>query len=111
MDPNPQRFDVPLEPGVSGLDVAAALVGWLQRECGATAGEYDLDGTVVTIPVKVPARRVMTAGTRLRSKIIRQHSKELVGHTEELVRLCDARRRRARALVHEARELKAPRSA
>jgi hypothetical protein len=111
MDQNPYNYEVPLEPGVSGLEVAASLVGWLQRECGATAGDYDLDGTVVNIPLRVPARRVMCAGTRLHSRLTRQHSAELVGYTEDLVRRFDARQRRTRSLLREARELHARRSA
>jgi hypothetical protein len=97
-----------LEPGVSGLELAAALVGWLQRECGATAGEYDVDGALVSIPLKVPARRVASAGTRLRSRITRAHSEELLGQAEDLVRRFEARHRRAHALLVEARELCAP---
>src|SRR2546425_13253849 len=71
-------LDLPLEPGVSGLELAAALVGWLQRECGAVAGEYDVERAVMSIPLRVPARRVACAGTRLRSRITRAHSEELV---------------------------------
>ncbi|TMK38857.1 MAG: hypothetical protein E6G66_18180 [Actinobacteria bacterium] len=66
---NQQAHNLPLEPGVSGLELAAALVGWLQQECGAVAGEYDMEGSVMSIPLHVPARRVACAGTRLRSKI------------------------------------------
>ena len=32
------------------LVCAAALVGWLQRECGAVAGEYDVEGNPKEAP-------------------------------------------------------------
>jgi hypothetical protein len=101
---------LPLEPGTSGLELAAALVGWLQRECGAVAGEYDVEGAVMTIPLRVPARRVAGAGMRLRSRITREHSEELVDRAEELFRRFEARHRRARTLLDQARELCAPRT-
>jgi hypothetical protein len=103
-----QSHNLRLEPGVSGLEVAAVLVGWLQRECGATAGEYDLEANVVSIPLRVPARRVVLAGTRLHSRITRARSEELLGHAAELLRRFEARHHRARALLMEARELCAP---
>jgi len=102
---NQQAHNLPLEPGVSGLELAAALVGWLQQECGAVAGEYDMEGSVMSIPLHVPARRVACAGTRLRSKITRARSEELVDHAEELLRRFEARCRRARALLEQARVL------
>ena len=105
---NRHGLNLPLEPGVSGLELAAALVGWLQQECGAVAGEYDLGGAVMSIPLQVPARRVASAGTRLRSRITRARSEELVDHAEELVQRCEARHRRARALLEQAHELCAP---
>ena len=105
MDPNPQSYDVPLAPGVSGLEVAAAVVGWLQRECGATVGGYDVDGIVVNIPLNVPARGVISAGNRLHSRLTRARSAELMGHAEELVRRFDARHSQARALLLEAQQL------
>src|SRR6267378_2022716 len=101
-------LDLPLEPGVSGLELAAALVGWLQRECGAVAGEYDVGGAVMTIPLQVPARRAACAGTRLRSRITRAHSEELVDHAEELLQRFQARHRRTRVLLEQAHELWAP---
>ena len=106
--PNQHGRNLHLEPGVSGLELAAALVGWLQRECGAVAGEYDVEGTLVSIPLEVPARRVAWAGTRLRSRITRAHSEELLGQAEDLVRRFEARHRRAHALLLEARKLSAP---
>ena len=105
---NQQAHNLPLEPGVSGLELAAALVGWLQQECGAVAGEYDVGGAVMSFPLQVPAHRVACAGTRLRSRITRAHSEELVDHAEELLRRFEARHRRARALLEQARELCAP---
>src|SRR5712675_2162650 len=69
--PKPRGLNLQLEPGVSGLDLAAALVGWLQRECGAVAGEYQVEGNVVSIPLQVPARRVACAGTRLHARLTR----------------------------------------
>jgi len=108
MVPNQRDHNLSLEPGVSGLELAAALVGWLQQECGAVAGEYDLGGAVMSIPLQVPARRVASAGTRLRSRITRARSEELVDHAEELVQRCEARHRRARALLEQAHELWAP---
>jgi len=101
-------LDLPLEPGVSGLELAAALVGWLQRECGAVAGEYDVGGAVMTIPLRVPARRAACAGTRLRSRVTRAHSEELIDHAEELLQRFQTRHRRARVLLEQARELWAP---
>ena len=106
--PNQHGHNLPLEPGVSGLELAAALVGWLQRECGAVAGEYDVGGAGMSIPLQVPARRVACAGTRLRSRITRAHSEELVDHAEELLQRFEARHRRARALLEQAHELCAP---
>jgi hypothetical protein len=108
--PKPYGLSLPLEPGVSGLDLAAALVGWLQRECGAVAGEYEVQGNVVSIPLQVPARRVTYAGTRLHARLARAHSEELLITTEELLRRFEARHRRIRALLVEARELCASRA-
>jgi hypothetical protein len=105
---NRHGLDLPLEPGVSGLELAAALVGWLQRECGAVAGEYDVGGAVMSIPLQVPARRVACAGTRLRSRITRAHSEELVDQAEELLEGFEARHRRTRALLEQAHELWTP---
>ena len=107
--PKPYGLSLPLEPGVSGLDLAAALVGWLQRECGAVAGEYEVQGDVVSIPLQVAARRVTSAGTRLHARLARAHSEELLITTEELLRRFEARHRRIRALLVEARELRASR--
>ena len=106
--PNHHGRNLHLEPGVSGVELAAALVGWLQRECGAIAGEFDVEGGVVSIPLQVPARRVAGAGTRLRSRITRAHSEELLGQAEDLVQRFEACHRRAHALLVEARELCAP---
>src|SRR2546423_3837086 len=106
--PNQHGRNLHLEPGVSGLELAAALVGWLQRECGAVAGEYDVEGNLVSIPLQVPGRRVAYAGTRLRSRITRAHSEELLGQAEDLVRRFETRHRRAHAPLVEARELCAP---
>jgi hypothetical protein len=103
--PNPPGHNVHLAPGVSGLDLAAALVGWLQRECGAVAGEYDVEGNVVSIPLRVPASRVACAGTRLHARLTRARSEELLMNAEELFRRFEARHRRANALLVEAREL------
>jgi hypothetical protein len=105
---NPYGLNLPLEPGASGLELAAALVGWLQRECGAVPGEYDVGGAVMSIPLQVPARRVACAGTRLRSRITRARSEELVDQAEELLQRFEARHRRARALLEQAHELWAP---
>jgi hypothetical protein len=106
--PSQRGHNLPLEPGTSGLELAAALVGWLQRECGVVAGEYDMEGAAVTIPLQVPARRVARAGTRLRSRITREHSEELVDRAEELFRRFEARHRRARTLLEQARDLHTP---
>jgi hypothetical protein len=108
--PNPRAVNLQLEPGVSGLDLATALVGWLQRECGAVAGEYDVQGNVVSIPLQVPARRVACAGARLNAKLTRAHSEELLITAEELFQRFESRHRRIRALLLEARELCAPRT-
>ena len=105
---NQHGQNLPLEPGMSGIELAAALVGWLQRECGAVAGEYDVGGAVMSIPLQVPARRVAYAGTRLRSRITRAHSEELVDQAEELLQRFEARHRRARTLLEQAHELCAP---
>jgi hypothetical protein len=105
---NRHGLHLPLEPGVSGLELAAALVGWLQRECGAVAGEYDVGAGITTIPLRVPARRAACAGTRLRSKITRARSEELVDHADELLQGFEARHRRARALLEQAHELWTP---
>jgi len=105
---NRHGLNLPLEPGVSGLELVAALVGWLQRECGAVAGEYDVGEAVTSIPLQVPARRVACAGTRLRSRITRAHSEELVDHAEELLQRFEARHRRARALLEQAQNVWAP---
>lgn len=107
MDKAPQQHQFPLELGVSGFDVAASLVGWLQLECGATAGDYDFDGSAVVIPVMIPGRRVVSASTRLRSKIAREHAQQLILHTQELLRRSHARKSRARTLLLEARLLRA----
>ena len=107
---NQDDLDLPLEPGVSGLELAAALVGWLQRECGAVAGEYDVAEAAMTIPLQVPARRAACAGTRLRSRITRARSEELLDHAEELLQRFEARHRRTRALLEQAHELWAPRA-
>jgi hypothetical protein len=108
--PKPSGLSLHLEPGVSGLDLAAALVGWLQRECGAVAGEYEVEGDVVSVPLQVPARRIACAGTRLRAKLTRAHSEELLITAEELLRRFEAGHRRIRALLLEARELCTPRA-
>jgi len=105
---NQHGQNLPLEPGMSGIELAAALVGWLQRECGAVAGEYDVGGAVMSIPLQVPARRVAYAGTRPRSTITRAHSEELVDQAEELLQRFEARHRRARTLLEQAHELWAP---
>jgi hypothetical protein len=106
----PRGRSLQLEPGVSGLDLAAALVGWLQRECGAVAGEYQVEGNVVSIPLQVPARRFACAGTRLRARLTRAQSEELLITAEELFQRFEARHRRIRALLREARELSRPRA-
>jgi hypothetical protein len=108
--PNPYGLNLQLEPGVSALDLAAALVGWLQRECGAVAGEYDVEGNVVSIPLQVPARRVACAGARLNARLTRAHSDQLLITAEELFRRFESRHRRIRALLVEARELCARRT-
>jgi hypothetical protein len=108
--PNPYGRSLQLEPGVSGLDLAAAVVGWLQRECGAVAGEYDLEGNVVSIPLQVRAGRVACAGTWLHARLTRARSEELLMTAEELFLRFEARHRRVRALLVEARERCAPRT-
>ena len=108
MVPYQNGDNLPLEPGVSGLELAAALVGWLQQECGAVAGEYDVGGAVMTIPLRVPARRAACAGTRLRSRVTRAHSEELIDHAEELLQRFQTRHRRARVLLEQAQNLWAP---
>ena len=107
---SPYGRNLHLEPGVSGLDLAAALVGWLQRECGAVAGEYDVEGNVVSIPLQVRAGRVVSAGTWLHARLTRARSEELLTTAEELFRRFEARHHRIRALLAEARELCAPRA-
>ncbi|MEA2591530.1 MAG: hypothetical protein QOD62_1361 [Actinomycetota bacterium] len=108
--PSPYGRNLHLEPGISGLDLAAALVGWLQRECGAVAGEYDLEGNVVSIPLQVRAGRVVSAGTWLHARLTRARSEELFTTAEDLFRRFEARHHRIRALLAEARELCAPRA-
>jgi hypothetical protein len=58
----------------------------------------------------VPARRVACAGARLHARLTRAHSEELLVTAEELFRRFEARHRRLRALLVEARELCAPRA-
>ena len=100
--PSPYGRNLHLEPGISGLDLAAALVGWLQRECGAVAGEYDLEGNVVSIPLQVRAGRLVSAGTWLHARLTRARSEELFTTAEELFRRFEARHHRIRALLAES---------
>jgi hypothetical protein len=65
--PNPPYYDLRLEPGVSGIALAVALEGWLQRECGAVTCTYDLEGNVVSILLLVSAHRLALARTRFGS--------------------------------------------